>query len=368
MNRPARSERPPSIAAAVALLLLLAAGCGGKPGGAGEAPGGFAVPVRAVTATRQPIEETIALVATLLPNERIQVKSEADGTVAQVNFDEGQPVTNGQLLVKLDTRKLDAAVAEAEANFQLAETNRQRAESMLQNHTISQQEFDQATATFQARRALLDLMRQQQREAAIVAPFSGIAGARQVSPGQVVSRDVVLTTLVDIDPVKVEFRVPERFLGELRVGQSIAFRVPAYPGEEFRGEVYFIDPQVDLDTRTVLVKARQPNTDGRLRPGMFGNLDLILQVKGDAVVVPERALVAEGDATFVFTVDADKKAQRVAVTVGTRQPSQVEIVAGLQGGETVIVEGLQKVQPGVPVMATEASETAGVEPPAAQLQ
>lgn len=342
--------RDSGIVAALAVLLVLGAGCGGKSGG--PEAGGFGVPVRAVAAARQPIEEKLALVASLQVNESIQVKSEADGTVAEVNFTEGQPVTNGQLLVKLDTRKLDAAVAEAEANFRLAEANRQRAESMLQNRTIAQQEFDQAVATFEASRALLDLVREQRREAAIVAPFSGIAGERHVSPGQVIGRDVVLTTLVDIDPIKVEFRVPERFLGELHLGQTIAFRVPAYPGEAFRGEVYFIDPQVDMTTRTVLVKARQDNADGRLRPGMFGNLDLILQVKPEAVIVPESAIVADGDQTFLFIVDDAQTAQRVEVTVGTRLAGAVEVTAGLAGGEMVIVEGLQKVQPGVPVTVT----------------
>ncbi len=348
---------------AVIALALVAVGCKGKAG-AGGPPGGFAVNVRTVIAARQPIEERVSLVATVAANESVDVKSEIEGTVAQVNFDEGQPVTEGQLLVKLDTRKLEASVANAEASFDLAKTNRERAEAMLENRTISRQEFDQSVANFESGRAMLDLVKQQLKDASIHAPFSGIAGARHVSPGQVIGKEMVLTTLVDVEPVKLEFRAPERLIGELRRGQTIAFRVAAYPGEEFHGEVFFIDPQVEIDTRTVLVKALEPNADGKLHPGMFGNLDLILHVNPDAVVVPESAVVSDGDHTYVFLADASNVTQQVEVQLGTRLAGLVEVTRGLQGGETVIVEGIQKVQPGVPVVAQPVDAAKGTEAPA----
>lgn len=346
-----------------ALAIACAAGCGKKQDGKrGGPPPGMQVRVKAVAAEVRPVAEKISLVATISANESIEVKSEIDGTVERVNFDEGQPVAEGQLLIKLDTRKWEATVAEAEAEFNLAEANRQRAETMLKNQTISQQEYDQALATFEARRAGLDLMRQQLKDARITARFDGLAGARLVSPGQVISKSTLLTTLVDIEPVKVEFRVPERFLGQLRAGQSIAFRVPAYPGEEFRGEVYFIDPQVDLATRTVLVKARQANLDRRLRPGMFGNLDLILEIRERAILVPESAILRDGEAVSLFIIGADGTAQPVPVELGTRLPGQVEVTRGLSGGEQVIYEGTQKIGPGVPVLNT---LDAAATPPAA---
>lgn len=342
---------------AAALLAAAAGGCGGKPAG-GPGGGPFAAKVKVSESVRQAVDEKIPLVASISANESVEVQSEINGAVDVVNFEEGQAVTNGQLLIHLDTRKLEAVVAEAEAGYALADANRARAQSMLANRTIAAQEYDQAEAAFASRKAMLDLSRRQLRDASISAPFSGIAGSRRVSPGQVVAPGVVLTTLVDIEPVKVAFRVPERFLGELRVGQAIAFHVPAYAGEEFRGEVYFIDPQVDVDTRTVLVKALQPNADGRLRPGMFGNLDLILHTKPDAVVVPENALLNQGDQAYVFIVDTNHTAKQVAVTVGTRMPGKVEITQGLAGGERVIVEGIQKVQPGIPVMTDSDVEAA----------
>ena len=316
--------------------------------------GGMAVQVKAATVTRAPIEETIPLVASVTANESVEVRSEIDGRVERIGFEEGKPVQAGQLLVQLDASKLSAQVAEAEANFKLADANRQRAETMLEKRTISVQEFDQARAAFETHRAALELMRRQLDDTYIQAPFEGLTGARLVSPGQVISRNTALTTLVDVTPVKIAFTVPERFLGQLALGQSIAFHVSAYRDERFEGEVYFIDPEVDPDTRTVQVKALQPNADGRLRPGMFGNLDLILRVKDDALLVPETALVLEGDRASVYRIDNEGKAQRVLVATGLRTDGKVEITDGIADGDAVISEGLQKLRPGVSVSTNSA--------------
>lgn len=339
----------PLLLSTMLLALAAASACGKKEGGGGP-PAGFASRVKAAAVQVKPVEEKISVVASISANESIEVKSEIDGTIEDILFSEGQPVEKGQVLVKLDTRKWDASVAQAEAEFKLAVATRDRAESMVKNQTISAQEYDQATATYEARKASLDLMKQQLKDARITARISGIAGARLVSPGQVISKETLLTTLVDISPVKVEFRVPERFLGQLKTGQVIAFRVSAYPGEEFRGEVYFIDPQVDVATRTVLVKATQPNEDGRLRPGMFGNLDLILTVRERALLVPESAILRDGDKVILYTIGADGTAQMVPVELGARRPGEVEVTQGLSGGEKVIFEGTQKIGPGAPVI------------------
>lgn len=355
-----------AVLALLPALTVCLLGCGGgSQGGGGGPPGGGPVNVKAATVSAEPIEEKISLVASITANESIEVKSEIDGTVENVNFDEGQPVQEGQLLIKLDTRKWEASVAEADANFKLADANLRRAEAMLKNQTIALQEYDQAVATYEARKASLDLMRQQLKDARILARFAGLAGARFVSPGQVISRDTLLTTLIDIEPVKVEIRVPERFLGQLRIGQSIAFQVAAYPDERFHGEVYFIDPQVDLASRTVLVKARHANADLRLRPGMFGNVDLILQVRDQALLVPETAVMLQGEQASVFVIDDEGKAQPVTVTLGTRLPGRVEISSGLRAGQRVVTEGTQKIGPGSPVVVVEPAPDAPAAEPTA---
>ncbi|HEY8241022.1 MAG TPA: efflux RND transporter periplasmic adaptor subunit [Kiritimatiellia bacterium] len=338
----------PYLALGAALLL---AGCGKKSGGDAPPPA-FAVPVRALAAAVEPLEEKISLVASLSAGEAIEVRSDMDGTVQSIQFEEGQSVEAGDLLIDLDPGKVEASVAQAEANFRNAEANIKRAESMVANKTISQQEFDQASANFEAARATLELTKQQWKDSRVLARFAGVMGARHVSPGQVIDRTTPLSTLVSLDPIKIEFRAPERFIGQVAAGQAVEFRVAAYTGETFRGEVYFVDPQVAVDTRTVLVKARAQNVEHRLKPGMFGNLDLILRVRDNAVLVPESALVQKGDDTSVFVVNADNTVGVAPVQTGVRIDGRVEITSGLKGGETVIHEGTQKVYPGATVAIT----------------
>ena len=192
-------------------------------------------------------------------------------------------------------------------------------------------------------------MRAQLQDATVVAPFAGAMGARLVSIGQYVTKGQPLTSLVDTDPMKVELNVPERFLGQLAEGQELTVRVAAYPDATFRGTVYFVDPTVNSDTRTVLIKARLPNPDGRLRPGMFANLTLIIQVRKNAVVIPETALMLQGQKTSVFVVNPQDAVEAREVRAGLRQAGWVEIASGLAAGEAVIIEGVQKVHPGAQV-------------------
>jgi membrane fusion protein (multidrug efflux system) len=197
--------------------------------------------------------------------------------------------------------------------------------------------------------AAVDLKRRQLKDARVYAPFAGIVGARQVSPGQVITRNTTLTWLVDLDTVKVEVKVPERYLRQLQVGQPLEFTVAAFPGEKFRGEVYFISPQIDEGTRTALVKARIPNQAGKLRGGMFASLDLTLQLRDSAIVIPEPALMSNGDNFAVFVVDEKGAAQVRPIQVGLRLAGKAEVVKGLNAGEKVVVEGTQKLRPGAPV-------------------
>ena len=338
------------------LLLTLAAaallaGCKKKDAAPGAPAGGppkMETQVVAVEAKRQSVADKISLVGSLLANEAIELKSEIDGTVQEIKFQEGQRVEKGQLLVQMDERKLAAAVSAAEADFKISETTFERSKQLYNDKLVSKQEYDQAGAAFQARQADLELRRQMLRDAHIIAPFSGIVGAREISPGQVISKNTTLTWITDLDPIKVEIQVPERYIAQLRVGQTIDIAVAGAAGKKFHGEVYFISPQVDQLNRTVLVKAKVPNPDAVLKPGMLATLDLTLNVRENAVVIPEAALarVMDNGRAMIFVVDGESSAQMKPITLGVRLVKQVEVLEGLQGGETVIVEGTQKIGPG----------------------
>jgi membrane fusion protein (multidrug efflux system) len=331
----------------LSLAALAMAGC--KPDSAGQMGGYPPTQVVVAEAKRQPVSENLSLVGTVAADEMVELHSEIDGTVQEVKFEEGKPVEKGQLLIQLDPTKLAASVAEAEANFKLSQANYERVQSLLKGSIIGQQEFDQANSTFEVNKALLDRKKRELKDTQIFAPFAGVMGSRMISPGQVINKDSKLTSLVALDPVKIEVNVPERFLSQVQNGQKIEVSVATYASEKFKGDVFFIAPQVDAATRTALVKARVANTDFRLKPGMFANMELTLKIKENAVVIPESALILNGESINVAIVDADQKAQFKAVKVGIRMAGAVEIIDGLQGGEKVITEGFQKVRPGAPV-------------------
>lgn len=333
-------------------VLALVAGLGTfascKKKGASGAVALAPTQVIALAAKPQPVSETLSLVGTMVANEMVELSAETDGVVEEILFEEGQKVEKGQLLIRLDDTKFAAGLAETEANFKLSQANYDRSKQLFKDKLISQQESDQAAATFEFTRATLNLKKRQLKDARICAPFSGVMGSRNVSPGAIISTFVrlPLATLVDLDPLKVEVNVPERFLSQLKIGQTLEIKVAAYADKRFKGEVYFIAPSVDPSTRTALVKARIANHDFMLKPGMFANLDLTLHLREQALVIPEVALMMNGDRVSIFVVDKEMKAQIRPVSLGVRLAGQVEITKGLLAGEMVIVEGVQKIGPG----------------------
>jgi membrane fusion protein, multidrug efflux system len=341
-----------------ALIAALGVGCKPKSTSGGSAGGVMAMRVVALEVRRGPVVESVSLVGELAANEAVEVKSETDGVVQEVLFQEGQEIPAGHLLLRLDDTKLAAELADSEARLRLSQSTYDRAQQLLADRLISRQEYDQAVSTFEASRASIDLRKRQLKDARIYAPFKGRTGARQVSPGQVITRNTTITWLVDLDPMKVEVNVPERFLSQTQVGQRIAFSVTAYPGRTFEGEIFFISPQLDRETRTALLKTRIPNPDGLLKAGMVARLELRLKSTEDALLVPEVALISNGNQYFVFVVDHEQKAELRPVTVGQRVPRWAQITTGLQGGERIVVEGHQKIGPGMPVQLAPAEKAA----------
>jgi membrane fusion protein (multidrug efflux system) len=219
-------------------------------------------------------------------------------------------------------------------------------------------------STYAINRAALALVQEQLDDASIEAPFDGIVGARHVSMGQFVTPGTALTWLIDPDPMKVEFRVPERYIGQVQPRQEITVRVDSYPDQTFRGEVYFIAPEIDPDTRTGLVKAIIPNREAQLRRGMFANVSIGVGQRDDAVVIPETAVVHSDQSTTVYVVENDQ-AQPRPVRLGARLPGHVEVIEGIAPHELVVIEGIQKLRPGAQVVVrSPESSAATTKPPA----
>lgn len=332
----------------VIVMMVLAAGCNKAPGegGHGGGMGAFAVPVVGMKVVGQQVFEKISVVGSLAANEWVEVKSQIDSMVTDIRFEEGQRVKRGDTLLVLDRQKLEASLAQAKANFDIAQTTFNRMQALVKHGAVSKQEFDQAQAELAAKRAQTDLIAAELTDTVITAPFDAVTGERKVSLGQVINREKILTVLIDESQLKVDFQLPERYVALVAPDQEIELSVDAYPKEVFKGKVYFINPQVEAATRTFLVKARIDNPQGRLRSGMFAQLQLIVSERPQALMVPESALIPKGDMVSIFTIDKDNKAQLAAVTVGLRQAGQVEILTGLNAGDTVITEGYQKIGPG----------------------
>lgn len=333
---------------------VLSAALCGCDRSAGEAkPGGFKLPVVTVVAQAERVEDKLSAVGSLEADEMVRVQSEIDGRIVKIGFDEGAAVKTGDVLFQLDDTRLQAVLQSAEARSEKARNKLDRARKLLDEHTLSQQEFDDAQAEFKDATGALGVVRKQLADATIRSPLDGYVSERLVSGGQYIDKGQTLVTVVDTDPLKIDFAVPERFVSQLRVGQTVNVRVAAVPGKVFQGEVFFLDPRVDPSTRTVKLKARIANASSELHPGLFANVELVVGARDQAVVVPEHAIVPAIDKLTVFVVE-NGVAHRREVKLGTRLPGRVEITTGVAAGEQVVVAGQQKLADQMPVLATPA--------------
>ena len=306
--------------------------------------------VKAVAAHAAPATDEVGAVGTLRADEAVTIRPEIAGRIAEIRFNEGQAIARGALLVKLDQAELAAVLASSNAQAQLDKQRLERSEDLFKKSFISQQALDEARSNH-AR----SLAKQHEDSAKLAktemrASFPGIAGLRQVSEGQYVAAGTDIVRLEKIDQLKLDFRIPESFIGKLKTGQPIKVLLDAYPEEAFAGTVFAIEPGVDEQTRTVVLRARVANTGLKLRPGMFARVQVQLGVREKAIWIPEAAIVPKGQDLTVYRVvagpDGGGKVDVVRVQSGARKVGEVEIVKGLAVGELVVTEGTQKVGPG----------------------
>jgi membrane fusion protein (multidrug efflux system) len=320
-------------------------------------PGGAAVAVEIAQVRTTRLQEDVVAVGTLRSNESVVVRPEISGRISEINFVEGAAVKKGQLLIALDSSVAAAEMQQAKANLALAEANHKRTSELQSEGFVSANAKDQSLNNLRVAQANFALAEARFAKTQIHAPFSGEIGIRQVSVGDYVKEGQDLVTLEDISSLKVDFRLPEVFLAELKRGQQVEMTSDAMPGKSYRATVEAIDPLIDQNGRAVVLRARLKNIDGQLRPGMFVHTRVILAERANALTVPEEALMPVGADQYVFKV-VDGKAVRIKVKTGLRRAARVEIVDGLQAGDSVVSAGHMKVREGSSVRVEGAPATA----------
>jgi membrane fusion protein (multidrug efflux system) len=338
--------------AALALAAGTAALAGCSKGGAGG-PGGFQMPptpVEIATVSRGEVSDRFEAVGSMEAGEEIVVVAEIQGRIESLPFDEGSPVHEGQLLAKLDDSETKAEVDRAEALRDQQRTAYERWKTVVDAKAGAQQDLDDAEARLKVAEAELALQKARLDKTEIKAPFSGVVGARQVSPGEYLHPGDPIVSLAKMDEIRVKFAAPERFVPTLRRGSRVSIRVTAYPNETWTGRIDAVDPVLDSQTRSVQILARVKNPDAKLRPGMSASISAVLAERPDALTIPSEAVFAEGDQFFVFVVKPDSTVSRLPLTLGTRTPEAVEVLGQLEQGATIVRAGHQKLYEGAKVM------------------
>lgn len=353
------SVRSPHLALLV-LVLGLSACSGQEQQGFTRPP----TPVEIAEVKQTDVVDRFETVGTLEAAEAITVVAEIDATVTSLPFSEGRKIDKGGLIAQLDDAQIQAEVESARASRDQAKVTYERTQQIIDANAASGQELDDAAARLKIAQARLEQVEVMLSKTRIIAPFAGVLGTRRVSPGAYLRKGDAVTTLTQIDYLKVEFSVPERVLPYLTHSSRVTVSSPAFPEHPLEGKIDVIDPVVNPTTRSLQVLARVKNTGRRLRPGMSADVSVVLKSRPKALTVPDEAVFAQGNQEFVYVVNDDGTATSRPVTIGSRQAGTVEIVNGLAAGDKVVRAGHQKLFDGAPVVPAGAARGGGDRPPA----
>ncbi|WP_420102317.1 efflux RND transporter periplasmic adaptor subunit [Bosea sp. (in: a-proteobacteria)] len=348
------------------VLLLLVAGLagggyygyrhyynGGEPARASAPAGPRTVPVEVAAVEVMTVNEEVEALGTLAADESIVIAPEIAGRVVALGFREGERVKAGQELVKLDTAILDAELKQAMADLGLARDTNDRLKGLVSRGSGTQVALDESAARLASSEARVQLAKAKLAQSTLVAPFNGVVGLRSVGIGDYVSVGKQLITLTNIDPIKIDFRVPEIYLSRVKVGQPVQVRVDAAPDKPFAGKIFAIDPVVDVNGRAIRLRATVPNPDLALKPGLFARLSIIVDQRENAIVVPEMAVVPDGIGKMIYVAE-NGKARRVPVELGKRLPGKVEVVGGLKPGMQIVTAGQMRLRDGAAIAIKDA--------------
>lgn len=315
------------------------------PLAAKDAPKPPPTPVIAAEVRLEPFADRVEALGTLKANESVSVTANVTETVSAIYFDDGQRVKQGDVLVEMTSAEEHALLEEARARVAEAASQFNRVKSLATQRSASESLLDERRRDLDTARALLVAIESRLADRLLKAPFDGVLGLRNISPGALVEPGDLITTLDDDTVMKLDFTVPSVFVTDLQPGLAIEARAPAYGERAFEGAVRSIDSRVDPVTRSIQVRALIPNPERNLKPGVLMQVELLRNPR-DTLVVPESALLQQGRDHFVMRVGKDDKVERVRVRIGARRPGQAEAVEGLAAGDLVITHGNDKVRPG----------------------
>jgi len=314
----------------------------------GGPPGGRETTVETIVVNTTALESTVDAVGNVLADASAMLRTEVPGQVIERHFEEGQRVSKGDRLFSIEATVLEAEVNEARANLEQSDAAYKRAQELVKDQLVSATEYDTARANYNVGIARLRSAESRLSKTVIRAPFDGFIGLRRINIGDYATIGQELVNVVRLDPLRVDFSVPETLLSRIQPGQKIAVTVGAFRGEVFEGVVTAIDPQIDVTGHSMAVRARLPNSELKLRPGLFAQVSVSLSVNPNALMVPEEAIWPIGQDKILYIVEDGVANQRI-VTIGDRKPGLVEIVDGLAAGEEVVVAGQMKLFPGAAV-------------------
>lgn len=314
----------------------------------GGPPGGFATTVESQVVKPQVLRSTVHAVGTVLADASATLRAEAPGQILRLHFEDGQQVKKGSALFSIEATVLEAEVNEARANVEQSEAAYNRAKELITNRLISATDYDTARANYNVAVARLLSSEARLSKTIIRAPFDGTAGLRRINVGDYATIGQELVDIVQLNPLRLDFNVPETLLSHVKPGQVVEVTVGAYPDDRFAGEITAIAPAIDVDGHNVAIRARLPNPDLKLRPGLFAQVTVTMAVKPTALMVPEQAIWPIGLDKTIFVVE-DGKAQQRNIRTGQRQDGLVEVVSGLAAGDEIVVAGQMKIFDGASV-------------------
>jgi len=333
------------------LMAVLAAACNkAKSAGPGAGGGPPPMPVEVAIALADTVVDAIQATGQIEAVQSTELRPEVQGRITSIYVREGQSVGTGTALFKVDDAELKAQVAQADAERQLAKQAFERTKQLIAQNASSAADLEAAEAKSRGADANYELLKTRLDRTVVRAPFTGVVGRRLVSIGSYVSSQTPLISLQSVNPQHAVFQVPERYAERLRLGQLVSFQVAAIPGKNFSGEVVFVNPVVELPSRTIVIKAQVPNPERQLQAGMFIEARLATDIRPTAVIVPEDAVLPLQGLTFIW-VKKEGKADRRPVTLGVRTAGWVEVLSGVGAGDSVVVGGTMMLFPGANLMA-----------------